>query len=217
MRVLSHLGGLALAVALSSPAHAAPQKRGWEGTPYFAPILSGGGVLVNGQTVVQTQIGGEVGYRYRYRKPRPHVVGRTRARAVGIYATTGSLGADVRLGSFMGPDWKVVQLLHGPDFWFDVYGSPRAPDYHLPPTVGVDLLNQVTVRIIQGQLNWVTAVSPGWVSNRQRRAPQLGPFHTMTARTAMVLRTDFGTLQLGVQRQWTSAGPVNGLILSGSL
>lgn len=206
-----------LALALSSPASAAPAKEGWLTTPYARPILSGGGVLVRGQTVVQTQAGGEVGVRYRYRKPRPHWLGRTRARAVGVYATTGSLGADVRLGSFMGPDWKIVSLSHGPDFWFDVYGREGAVDYHLPPTVGVDLLNQLTIRIVPGQLSWITSLAPGWVSNVNRRAPGLGPFHTLTARTVLALRTEFATVQTGVQVQWTSAGPVSSLILAGSL
>ncbi|MCO4747019.1 MAG: hypothetical protein KC912_19635 [Proteobacteria bacterium] len=206
---------LIAALALGAAADAKP-KKGWETTPYFEPILSATAALVGGQSVVQTQAGGIVGLQYLYRKPRPWWAGRSRLRAVGIYAPiSGSLGTDVRLGSFIGPDWKVVQLQHGPDLWFDMYGTPGSPDYHLPPTIGVDIRNQLLVRILP-ELSWITAVSPGWVSNPARQA-DLGPIHTLDMSTVMAIQTEFATLQVGVRRTWTSAGPVTGLILTGGL
>lgn len=203
-----------IAAALAEePAEAGPP---WQDRWYARPRLNARVVAVNGVPFVQGVGGAEAGLVRRW-DPNPHWVSQTRAVAVGIYGlSTGSLGGDVRLGSFVGPDLKPVRLAIGPDFWFNGYGAPDALDYWLPWSPGIDVPASAFWKLAPSLL-LDTSVIPGWAFDPDRQNGGVGPFHELTALAALHLTLDGPTFVLGYQRTWNGAGVFDGIILSFSL
>jgi hypothetical protein len=184
--------------------------------PYIYPVVNISLVSVNGQASAQAAAGAQLGVRVRY-SDAPHWLSHTRTAVVGFYGlNTGSLGADVRLGSFIGPDGKLIQYQVGPDLWAQGYGARGAEDYWLPWTPGIDLRNMVTLKIAR-EFQLVGEVTPGWVFDERRQSDQVPPFHQLTLAGMGVIRTNFLRLTVGYSRQYTAAGTIDGLILSGAL
>jgi hypothetical protein len=184
--------------------------------PYIYPVVNISLVSVNGNATAQAAAGGQVGVRVRYSDP-PHWLSHTRTAVVGFYGlNTGSLGADVRLGSFIGPDGKLVQYQVGPDVWAQGYGRPDAADYWLPWTPGLDLRNLVTLKLAR-EFQLVGEATPGWVFDERRQSDEVAPFHQLNLAAMAVIRANFLRLTIGVSRQYTAAGTIDGLILSGAL
>lgn len=206
---------VAAALGWSTVAEAAPQ--GWSAPrPYILPIVNFSIVAVNGETSAQASGGLVGGMRLRYGLP-PHWLSHTRAQAVGTYGvTTGSLGADARVGSFIGPDGKVFLYQLGPDVWYNGYGNPDAEDYHLPWSPGVDLRNVLTLKIIR-EFQLVAEATPGWAFVEERRQGGIGPFDELTLTGMAVLNTEVMRFTVGYTRQYRSFGVYQGLILSGAL
>jgi len=184
--------------------------------PYVRPVLTGGVISVNGRTHAQATGGVVAGATVRDRAD-PHWFSHTRGLATGTYGlTTGNLGAQVRAGSFIGPDGKIFRYQIGPDVFFDGYGQPGAEDLHLPWSPGVDIVNSLLVKlskplVLRGDL------TPGWVFVPERQAKSVKPFHQLTASAVAVLRTDALRLTVGWQRSYNRAGVVDALILSGAI
>lgn len=184
--------------------------------PYVLPVLNVGVVVVDGFTAAQASAGAIGGVRVRY-SDKPHWVSHTRASVIGSYGlNTGSLGADLRLGSFIGPDWKVVQYQVGPDAWYNGYGRIDAEDYWLPWSPGVDLRNVVTLKFAP-ELHVVGEATPGWAFVTDRQTGDVDPFHELTLAAMLVIRAPFARLTIGYSRQYRSFGMSEGLILSGAL
>lgn len=202
-------------IALSLAAVAAAGE--WrDPKPYVYPVVNISLVSVNGTASAQAAAGAQVGVRVRYSDP-PHWLSHTRTSVVGYYGlNSGSLGADLRLGSFIGPDGKVLQYLVGPDVWVQGYGTTGARDYYLPWTPGLDLRNLVTLKLVP-ELHLVGEVTPGWVFDEARRSDAVPPFHQLNLAAMAVIRANFLRLTVGVSRQYTAAGTIDGLILSGAL
>lgn len=184
--------------------------------PYVYPVINISLVSVNGQASAQAAAGAQVGMRMRYDEA-PHWLSHTRTSVVGFYGlNSGSIGADLRLGSFIGPDGKLVQYQVGPDLWAQGYGSPDARDYWLPWTPGLDLRNLVTLKLAR-EFHLLGEASPGWVFDARRRSDQVPPFHQVYLAAMASIRTNVIRLTVGVSRQYTAAGTIDGLILSGAL
>jgi hypothetical protein len=184
--------------------------------PYALPVLNLSLIAVNGTTTAQASAGLVGGMRIKDRDP-PGWLSHTRGALVGQYGvTTGSLGADMRAGSFFGPDGRWIQYQLGPDFWFNGYGNPDAEDYHLPWAPGVELHNALTFKIVR-ELQLVGEANPGWVFLEERQADNLGPFHELTLTGLVVIRANVLNLTVGYTRQYRSFGVYEGLILSGAL
>lgn len=189
-----------------------------EPRPYAVPRLSANYIQVNGVGAAQLVGGGEVGVILRDRDI-PHWLSLSRFSAVGLYGLgTNSLGGDLRVGSFIGPDGRFARFLTGPDVWYNGYGTPEALDYHLPWSPGVDLRNTVLLKLsepfkIAGQ------VTPGWVfsSKRQTAIEDLVVIHELTASAVAMLQTEGFSFTLGVQRSWNAAGVTNSVILGAGL
>lgn len=199
--------------ALVGVAAAAP---GWETTPYLVPRLNIRAVSANGVSSAQALVGVEGGLVSR-QAPKPHWMNQTRTVVTGMYSLThGTLGADLRLGSFFGPDGKVVRWLSGPDVWLNGYGSPDARDYYLPWAPGVDLRNTAMLKLLRG-FALVGEATPGWTVAPSRQAGGIGPFHELTVLGAVAIDSDVLTITIGYQRSWTAVGIVEGLVISGGL
>jgi hypothetical protein len=187
-----------------------------EPKPYVRPLLNVSAVSVNGNFFAIASGGAVGGVRVRYKKP-PHWLSHTRAQAVGsLGLSTMSLGGDLRLGSFFGPDGKVARLQVGPDFWYNGYGQVGALDYHLPWSPGVDLATVTTLKVVK-ELQIVGEVTPGWAFLPDRQLGGLGPFHELNLAAYAVVRTKVIRLTVGYSRRYTNFGMVEGLILSGAL
>jgi hypothetical protein len=184
--------------------------------PYVRPVLSGGVISINGRTHAQATGGAVAGVTIRDRAD-PHWFSHTRGLATGTYGiTSGSLGAQARVGSFIGPDGKLFRYQIGPDIFFDGYGQRGAEDFYLPWSPGVDIMNSLLVKLSKPLVLQGTLV-PGWVFVPERQAQSVKPFHQLTASAVAVLRTDALRLTVGWQRSYNRAGVVDALILSGAI
>ncbi|MEZ4235072.1 MAG: hypothetical protein R3F59_02695 [Myxococcota bacterium] len=185
-----------------------------EPQPYLLPQLDVTLINVGGQSTAQASVGLLGGLRMRY-AGKPNVLSNTRASAVGTYGlTTGSLGGDFRVGSFVGPQGRYLLYQIGPDVWFNGYGQQGALDYWMPWSPGVDLKNQLVFTPIR-EISLVGEVTPGWAFVAARQGGGVGPFHELTLTALAVIRASAIRLTVGYTRQYRSFGVVNGLILSG--
>jgi len=190
---------------------------GWsDPKPYVRPILSAGVVSVDGQAFGQATGGAVGGFTMRRRGDIP-ILSHTRARATGTYGlNSGSLGADLRLGSFIGPDTKLIQYQFGPDVYYNGYGDPNAPDYFLAWAPGLDLVNTLLVKLSK-PVRLYGEITPGWVFNPDRRTGIVSPFDELLLLGAVVIRTKPINITVGVQRRYSAAGEVDSLVLSGAI
>lgn len=197
-------------------AEAAPAQ-GWSAPkPYLLPILNFSLVAVNGETSAQASGGLVGGMRLRYGQV-PHWLSHTRGQVVGTYGvTTGSLGADARVGSFMGPDGKVFLYQLGPDVWYNGYGNEDSLDYFLPWSPGIDARNVLTLKVIR-EFQLVAEATPGWAFVEERRGGGVGPFDELTLTGMAVINAQVIRLTVGYTRQYRTFGVYEGLILSGAL
>lgn len=205
MTVVSWLAGLVPA-----------QASGWEGPePFLLPLVEVTFVAVDGATSAQASAGLVGGMRLRAVES-PHWLSTTRGAIVGAYGlNTGSLGADLRVGSFIGPDLKYVTVQAGPDFWFNGFGDVDSEDYFEPWSPGVDLYASVTVEPVP-ELGFVVEVTPGWAFLPSRQgAFDDAPLHELTLAGLVVLRTPVARFTAGYQRHYAVYGVRDAIVLSG--
>ncbi len=118
-----------------------------EGTkvrPHVKPILSGQSFIVDGDRYNGLNVGGAVGVRYAQKKRGFKVTGLTRAQYVKTLSLSDTTGEDLRIGTSIGPWWRIVGLQVGVDGVRNSYSNaavsiPQA--YGVAPTVSalVDL------------------------------------------------------------------------------
>lgn len=191
-------------------------RNSWESTPYVLPRLDFQAVTVGQVTTAQAIVGLEGGLLSRQAR-KPHWLSHTRAGVSGIYGfSAGSLGADVRAGSFFGPDGALVRWQVGPDVWFNGYGSRNALDYHLPWSPGVNLRNVAMLKVVRG-LGLVGEASPGWAFLPARQRGGVGPMHELTLLGAVAIQSRVAVVTLGYQRSWNAVGVVEGFVIRGGL
>ncbi|MBT3219439.1 MAG: hypothetical protein HN348_10135 [Proteobacteria bacterium] len=187
----------------------------WETKPYIQPRVNIRAVSVNGNLTAQAVLGAEGGLQYN--KLGSPWQGRTRLSAIGMYGlTSGSLGADVRLGSFIGPKFGIFRYEVGPDFWYNGYGKTNATDYHLPWSPGVSIPNTVILSFHE-MFGVLGSATPGWAFLPERAGGGIGPFHEFTLLGALMLRLGGAGITVGYQSTWDSAGVTKGVVFSGSL
>lgn len=189
-----------------------PSAAALEGKPFIRPDV--GGRVVFSPNGPSTQVLGGATAGYTFREPGdPDIAGYARLQAGGIYSLShDSVGGMARLGVFAGPSISSVFATFGPDVWVDAYGTVSSNDYYLPLGSGVEFPLRVTVTPVS-ELSITGFVSPGFVIAGDRVAPGLSPFHTLSVGGFASVNAGSLSLTLGVQREWTVAGPLNGLIL----
>jgi hypothetical protein len=120
----------------------ANKKGGRWGQDFYArPSLGGSTYTSNdGTTSTAVALGGEAGVRYwQLKNKSPIYAGRTRALAHYIVSSGNATGMEVKVGSFMGPQWlgkggTYFGLSSGLDVFWNRYSYG---DINLDPTVGV--------------------------------------------------------------------------------
>jgi hypothetical protein len=205
---------IALFLALTSA-----QATNWgEPKPYVFPRLSLGYTIVNGEAYGQVLGGGELGVTIRDRD-KPHWLSLSRVSATGIYGlTTGSIGGDFRVGSFIGPDGKVFRILSGPDVWYNGYGDPNAADYFQAWAPGIDLRNTALLKVAK-EFQILGEVTPGWVfvAERQTAIDQLVLFHELKMGAYAFLTTNAITVTIGYTRRINSVGTVDSIVIGAGI
>lgn len=202
-----------------------PAPKPWVSEPYARPRFNARAISVNGRSAAQAIVGGEIGLRYDHAqlserdgqtvRLRPDLVGRTRLQADVLYGlTSGSTGYGLRLGSFLGPTAKMVTFQLGPDLWANGYGNPESLDYHLPFSLGVDVMALALFQI-DPSVTAQVGIIPGWAFAGPRQVGGVGPFHELTAFGLVSLDIGGMRVNVGYQRTYNAAGVFDGLILSG--
>lgn len=184
--------------------------------PYLAPSLNLSLVWVDGDTSARAAVGALGGARVRT-TGRAHWLSDTRASALGQYGLdTGSLGADLRLGSFVGPETRALRWQVGPELWANGYGDADAEDGYLPWSPGLAVRNALTVEA-GDFVAFLVEASPGWAFTAARRTGGVGPFDELDLSAAIDLHTRYVALRVGYTRAWRSFGTQDAIVLYGSL
>lgn len=180
----------------------------WQTEPYLTPEIGASAYSSGGETSTAVTVGGQAGIRYlRVDRDRPWLTGKT--RLAGAYMISGGgTGYDVRLGSFIGPQWESVNLQVGPDVFYNQY---QWGDVSLEPTIGVGVPATATrsadVFTVYG------GVEPAWLANEDRRVdwdatdavlPGFG--HEFTYRAGVGIAASFASLSLSYQYKITAYG-----------
>jgi hypothetical protein len=143
----------------------------WGQDFYARPSLGASTYTVTGGTpITAVALGGEVGVRYWQRKrSNPIYAGRTRAVAHYIVSSGNATGMEVKLGSFMGPQWlgrggTYFGLSSGLDVFWNKY---EFGDVELDGTLGVG----VPVKAFTGvkMVGVFAGFEPAWVDNEERQ------------------------------------------------
>jgi len=201
----------------------APQREPeWAHEFYTRPVADGR--LLQGcpgcTPTLQAEGGGEAGWKHRYvkRGSKFPINGRSRGRGtilVGI--PTGSYGADVRVGSFWGPQiGKYIFFAHGPDLWFNFYGTPASTDFYLPPTPGLAIQNSVLFQPAQA-IGFFAYARPGWVflPSRHPTNNYAGLFHEIDLGVGVRVNIpSIGSGTIGYRVTMDAYGIRPGIILS---
>jgi len=184
--------------------------------PYALPVVNVRFVRVEGDTFAQAEAGVVAGVVKRdLRSPRWR--SDSRVRLAGIAGLPSfSVGGDLRVGSFFGPDPRRLRWQVGPDLWVNGYGGPESPDYDLPWSPGLDLSNVLTVKASRA-FSLVLEATPGWAVVRARQQGGVGPFHELTLTALAILRgPDFG-LTVGYTRRYQAFGVFEGLVFNAGI
>lgn len=112
--------------------------------PHVKPILSGQSFIVDGDRYSGLNLGGAVGVRYAQKTRGLKLTGLTRAQYVKTVSLSDTTGEDLRIGTSIGPWWRIVGMQVGVDGVRNSYSNsavtiPEA--YGVAPTVSalVDL------------------------------------------------------------------------------
>jgi len=187
----------------------------WTPKPYVDPILNAGAVIVGGRTFAQLTGGAQVGVNTEFSEA-PYWLNDSRVSGTVLYGIPSqSLGGDIRVGNFIGPNTDFILTQHGPDVWFNGYGTTTSVDYYLPYSVGLDLRNLVIFKLGQG-FNVITEATPGLPFTSARQGGPLQPFEFLLSGALSIRTAKFGLL-VGYSRRWNQVGITEGLILGASL
>ncbi len=141
---------------------------------------------------------------------------RWRASAQGVYTPrSGSAGGEVVAGAYIGPARTHLSSQHGPELFYNGYGSPTAPDYYLHRTLGLALHNALLLELSDA-VEARAWVDPGWVHSDARWA-DLWLIQELNTGAAADLHTSRLTLTLAGQLEWNYSGMQRQLLLSVSM
>ncbi len=156
------LATLALGL-LSTPALAAGKKKKakqpeWRTRPYLQPV-GGATSFSNGRTTTSSMyLGGQAGLLYRQvHKPFPRIKGNARVMGTYTFNSDDVRGTELRLGNFIGPQWKHVGVQTGPDLFRSAY---QFGDTTLAPTAGLAWPAILTGRV--QQFSVYGGAEPAW-------------------------------------------------------
>ncbi len=133
----------------------------WTPKPYFRPILGFSSVVTSSSVYTGAQLGATAGLTY-WRAP---LMGRTRVLAAYYIGTSKVSGAELRLGTFMGPHFKLAGAEAGIDVFWDRFLQDG--DELLAPSVGIDF--PVNVQLGPEVIYVMAGVCTAIMFNEERR------------------------------------------------
>jgi len=164
---------VALLFALSQSADAGD---GVKVRPHVKPIISGQSFIVDGDRYTGVNVGGALGVRYAQKTRGLKMTGLTRVQYVKTLSLTDTTGEDLRIGTSIGPWWRIVGVQVGVDGVRNSYSNavvsmPEA--YGVAPTVsGLIDLRIASLSAVAGPtyyfgedrqaVDWATADFPGF-------------------------------------------------------
>jgi hypothetical protein len=164
---------VALLFALSQSAEAGD---GVKVRPHVKPIISGQSFIVDGDRYTGVNVGGALGVRYAQKTRGLKMTGLTRVQYVKTLSLTDTTGEDLRIGTSIGPWWRIVGVQVGVDGVRNSYSNavvsmPEA--YGVAPTVsGLIDLRIASLSAVAGPtyyfgedrqaVDWATADFPGF-------------------------------------------------------
>ena len=164
---------VALLFALSQSAEAGD---GVKVRPHVKPIISGQSFIVDGDRYTGVNVGGALGVRYAQKTRGLKMTGLTRVQYVKTLSLTYTTGEDLRIGTSIGPWWRIVGVQVGVDGVRNSYSNavvsmPEA--YGVAPTVsGLIDLRIASLSAVAGPtyyfgedrqaVDWATADFPGF-------------------------------------------------------
>ena len=83
--------------------------------PHVKPIISGQSFLVDDQRYSALNVGGAVGVRYAQKKSGLKMTGLTRVEYIKTMSLSDTTGEQIRLGTSIGPWWRIAGLQFGVD------------------------------------------------------------------------------------------------------
>lgn len=184
--------------------------------PYAVPVVNVRFVSVEGNTFAQAEAGVAAGVLKRDTRS-PYWRSDTRVRVAAIAGLPSfSLGGDLRVGSFVGPDTRYLRWQVGPDVWVNGYGGPSSPDYDLPWSPGLDVSNVLTIKLGR-PLNVVLEATPGWALVTARQQGGVGPLHELTLTALAVIRGPGMGLTVGYTRRYQAFGVFEGIVFNAGI
>lgn len=109
----------------------------WSPKPYVKPNIGVSIYGAGGSTSTAIGLGAQGGFKYFNEEDPPVPLGgRTRVSGTYLFSTDGGSGHDVRLGSFMGPSFKLASAELGLDVFNNGYSAGLAS---IPNTTGIDI------------------------------------------------------------------------------
>ena len=99
------------------------ERTKWKVRPHVDPTLNLHLFNTEDNLYVGANFGGAVGAKYQQKKKGFRYQGLTRAQYVQTWGPNIS-GQDIRLGSFIGPWWRIIGVQIGPDVFYNTYNNP---------------------------------------------------------------------------------------------
>ena len=108
---------------------------GWKTRPYAQPVLGASSFSNGEQSSTALWGGARAGLFYhQVGVPRPRIRGEARVQGATLLNVAGTRSYDLRVGNFIGPQWKHLGLSVGPDLF---YNQTRFGTVEMPGTAGV--------------------------------------------------------------------------------
>lgn len=118
----------------------------WKIRPAFRPIISGAVFDDGSNRQYAMKLGGSAGVRYKQKKTGLKLIGQSRAQYVQVFGS-GVTGNELRVGTFMGPWYRVAGVNLGVDYVLDQYQNATV-DIRQASSVNPTLGAVVDLRVI---------------------------------------------------------------------
>ncbi len=157
-------------------------------------------------------LGAQGGLRYQQSQRHPPTIqGRSRLQGSFALATGNATGAEMRVGSFLGPAWSFLALETGPDVFWNKWSLA---DLELVPSLGVAWTLGAAVPM--GPITLWAGMAPAWLAEKARRVdwsststPGFGD--EMTYDIGATVAAGRSAFSLGYTHQVVAGGTLRGI------
>ena len=183
----------------------------WKYRPLVKPIISYQSFSTTQDRYNGMNVGGALGVKYTQKKTGLKMMGMTRAQYIRTIGPNGVYGEDVRVGSFIGPWWRIVGVQGGVDvsrntYFNDAISIPQV--YGITPTLsGLIDLRVVTLSAAAGPTSFAAGERDAVDWTKQYDFPGFGDEFFYSAQAGL----DLLLINLGVNytHRFTAYGEEN--------